>query len=56
MPQLSNYTQTAFDGGANPLHIASRASSKGAFGDAGEVYLTENEARELRDYLNSLDL
>lgn len=55
--RLSDYTEVTYEeSDANPLRIAVRAATGGGheFGDAGEVYLSDNEGRELRDTLDEI--
>lgn len=52
--QLSNYVEVSIDESkANPVRIAARAAVDGhEFGEAGEVHLSDSEARSLRSFLN----
>lgn len=55
--KLSNYAQATYNpDDANPLHIGARASSRDGheFGDAGEVYLSDEEAKRLQTFLNDV--
>lgn len=59
MPQarLSNYANAEYNPeDPNPLHLSARASTTDGheFGDAGEVYFTDEEGRELRSFLNEI--
>lgn len=55
--KLSDYAVFEYkDGDANPVRIAARAATADGneFGDAGEVHLSDSEARELRSSLNAI--
>lgn len=55
--KLSDYAEVTHDEqDANPLRIAARASTASGheFGDAGEIYLSDDEGRELARYLNTI--
>lgn len=55
--KLSEYAVFEYENGdANPVRIAARAATADGheFGDAGEVHLSDAEARELQSSLNAI--
>lgn len=55
--RLSEYAEVSYENEkANPVKIAARGSTADGheFGDAGEIYLTDDEARELGNFLNEI--